>query len=80
MDRAAVYLYHYWTIQFTTTGLSNTKLVIMGSRRFCIARFFKTMSMDGDGILIDRSVVFTGVELTSIGHYGNANGKAKVKL
>lgn len=55
------------------------QLVNLGSGRFCIARFFRIVSMD-DGEIIDRIEVFTGVEVLPVGHDGDGSGNTKLKL
>uniref|UniRef100_A0A0D9VNE6 Uncharacterized protein n=1 Tax=Leersia perrieri TaxID=77586 RepID=A0A0D9VNE6_9ORYZ len=55
------------------------QLVNLGSGRFCIARFFKTMTMDLDEV-IDRFVVLTGVEVIPVGQDGDASTGIKLRM
>ncbi|KAK3125703.1 hypothetical protein QOZ80_7BG0608640 [Eleusine coracana subsp. coracana] len=61
----------------------DSRLVNLGSGRFCIARFFYTLLMHGDSVAeVNQILVLTGVEVTSPVHDGNRTGSCtrEVKL
>lgn len=65
-----------WMVQYYP------RLVNLGSGRFCVARFFYTLLMEGDSVAeVDQVLMLTGLEVMSRAHDGHDSGSTReVKL